>query len=130
MSFLNAHNLTSKCSSLSQETKFMDREVIDINTDSKDKIFKIEYDDVGDYHYTVPFDFWKYSDHRFFLNRQEMWKNKCELYKQYFRNKPSSDEEENYPLAYIFIVNEHLEALEELLQIFVRNEFFLNLVSM
>ena len=59
------------------------------------------------------------SDHRFMLNRQKMWENKCELYKQYFRNQPSTDEERNYPLAYIFIVNEHLEAVEELLQIFV-----------
>ena len=52
------------------------------------------------------------------LNRQEMWENKCELYEKYFRKQPSSDEEKNYPLAYIFIVNEHLEAVEELLQIF------------
>ena len=62
------------------------------------------------------------------LSRQKMWENKCELYKQYFRNQPSTDEEKNYPLAYIFIVNEHLEAVEELLQIFVWNEiiFFFN----
>ena len=53
------------------------------------------------------------------LNRQKMWENKCKLYKQYFRNQSLTDEEKNYPLAYIFVVNQHLEAVEELLQIFV-----------
>ena len=42
MSFLDAHNLTSKCSGLTQETKFTEKEVIEINADSKDKIFQIE----------------------------------------------------------------------------------------
>ena len=62
MSFLDAHNLTSKCSSLTQETKFTKKEVIEINSDSKDKISKIEPDDDGEFSDILPYDFWNYSD--------------------------------------------------------------------
>ena len=62
MSFLDAHNLTFKCSRLTQKTKFTKKEVIEINADSKDKISKIKLDDDEEFRYIVPYDFWNYSD--------------------------------------------------------------------
>ena len=62
MRFLDAHNLTSKCSSLTQKTKLTEQEMIDIKADSKEKIYKIELDDDGEFRYTLTYDFWKYSD--------------------------------------------------------------------
>ena len=62
MNFLDAHNLTSKCSRLTQETKFTEKEVIEINSDSKDKISKIELYDDGEFSNIEPYDFWNYSD--------------------------------------------------------------------
>ena len=69
MSFLDAHNLTSKCSSLTQETKLREQEVIDLNADSKDQIFKIELDDDGEFRYGIQYDFWKYSDQSWLWDR-------------------------------------------------------------
>ena len=69
MSFLDAHNLTSKCSSLTQKTKFTEKEMIEINADSKDKISKIDLDDEGEFSYIVPYDFWNYSDQSWLRDR-------------------------------------------------------------
>ena len=65
MSFLDAHNLTSKCSGLTQETKFSEKEVIEVIADSKEKI-SIELDDEGEFSNIVPYDFSKYSDQSWF----------------------------------------------------------------
>ena len=97
--FLDDKNLTSKCSSLNEKTEFGQEEVLKLLKNSRNQTF------------------WKYSDADFLKKRWSMWNDELEKYRRYFRSEPVSKEEENYPLAYIFMVNEHLEAVEELLQL-------------
>ena len=99
MLFLDDKNLTSKCSSLNEKTEFGQEEVLKLLKNSRNQTF------------------WKYSDADFLKKRWSMWNDELEKYRRYFRSEPVSKEEENYPLAYIFMVNEHLEAVEELLQL-------------